>query len=270
MLYESSKKFQDAWTTHLPWEKFVINEKGLVQQVRCKICKIVRGKEKLLAPKLDSLLKHVEHWKAKFLMPSVDADSHYFNKIWCMLKMNTIFLLAINLLSWISSMLMSLLSIKRSMYNATYFHLNHLLTHGCLVINYENMPSLFHMLKVKFVSCKHWSSSLSWGMAKMMHDVLLEATKVAFVHANFIVVSADEIITIDNKQWLSIHLYMVQCWKKIAILLCVESMGVSTTSNNIFGLIVKDLLKFGGLRLEELARKLVSMGCNGSSIFQGH
>jgi hypothetical protein len=126
------------------------------------------------------------------------------------------------------------------------------------------------MLKVKFVSCKHWSSSLSWGMAKMMHDVLLEATKVAFVHANFIVVSTDEIITIDNKQWLSIHLYMVQCWKKIAILLCVESMGVSTTSNNIFGLTVKDLLKFGGLRLEELARKLVSMGCNGSSIFQGH
>jgi hypothetical protein len=32
----------------------------------------------------------------------------------------------------------------------------------------------------------------------------------------------------------------------------------------------KGLLEFGGLRLEELAGKLVSMGCNGSSVIQGH
>jgi hypothetical protein len=79
-LYESSKKFQDAWTTHLPWAKLVFNENGLVHQVRCKSCTIVRGKEKMLAPKLDSLLKHVGCWKAKFLMPSVDVGSHNFNK----------------------------------------------------------------------------------------------------------------------------------------------------------------------------------------------
>jgi hypothetical protein len=156
------------------------------------------------------------------------------------------------------------------MYNAISFHLNHLLTHGRPMTNYENMPSLFHMLKVKFVSWTHWLDSLSWGMGKMMHDVLLEATKVAFFYANFIVVSAYEITTIDNTQWVSIHLYMVQCWKRIPILLCVESIGVFATSNNIFGLMVNGLLKFGGLGLEELARKLVSMGCNGSSIFQGH
>jgi hypothetical protein len=51
-----------------------------VQQVRCKICTTVRRKEKLLAPKLNNLLKHVGRWKAKFFMPSVDASSHYFNK----------------------------------------------------------------------------------------------------------------------------------------------------------------------------------------------
>jgi hypothetical protein len=76
---------------------------------------------------------------------------------------------------------------------------------------------------------------------------------------------------------------MVQGWKRIPIFLCVESIRVFATSNNIFGLMVKGvvtcsvvyrhdkgLFKFGGLGLEELARKLVSMGCNGSSIFQGH
>ncbi len=71
-------------------------------------------------------------------------------------------------------------------------------------------------------------------------------------------------------QWLSIHLNMVQAWKRIPILLCVEFVGVFATSNNIFGLMVKGLLEFGGLRLEELVGKLVSMGCNGSFVFQGH
>jgi hypothetical protein len=35
-------------------------------------------------------------------------------------------------------------------------------------------------------------------MAKVMHTVLLEVTKVAFVVAPFIVVSADEITMINN------------------------------------------------------------------------
>ncbi len=48
----------------------------------------------------------------------------------------------------------------------------------------------------------------------MMHDVLLEATKAAFARANFVIVSVNEVRTIDNTQWLSIHLYMVQGWKK--------------------------------------------------------
>ncbi len=43
--------------------------------------------------------------------------------------------------------------------------------------NYENMPNSFHMLKVKYVSQKHWLDFSSWGMVKVMHDVLLKATK---------------------------------------------------------------------------------------------
>jgi hypothetical protein len=96
-LYKNSRKFQDAWTTHLPWVESIIDEKGLVQQVRCTIYTVIRGKEKLLAPKPNSLLKHVGHWKTKFLMPSVNVSSHYFNKIWCMLRMDMNILLLSNL-----------------------------------------------------------------------------------------------------------------------------------------------------------------------------
>jgi hypothetical protein len=58
--------------------------------------------------------------------------------------------------------------------------------------------------------------------------------------------------------------------EEIMILLCVEITRVSTTSNNVFRLMVKGLLEFGGLRFEELAGKLVNMDCDGSNIFQNH
>jgi hypothetical protein len=72
-LYDSSQKFQDAWTTHLPWEKSIVDEKGLVQHITCKMCTSIERKEKLFTPKLDSLLKHVGCPKAKVFMPNVDV-----------------------------------------------------------------------------------------------------------------------------------------------------------------------------------------------------
>ncbi len=80
IVHKSSQKFQDASTTDLPWEKSIVDENGLMQQLRCKICTFIERKEKLLAPKLDSLLKHVGHWKAKVFMLGVDYGFHYFNK----------------------------------------------------------------------------------------------------------------------------------------------------------------------------------------------
>jgi hypothetical protein len=58
----------------------VFDEKGEVQQVWCKVYTSVERKQKFLATKLDSLLKHQGHQKAKILMPIVDAKSFYSNK----------------------------------------------------------------------------------------------------------------------------------------------------------------------------------------------
>jgi hypothetical protein len=44
------------------------------------ICVFIKRKDKLLAPKLNSLLKHVGCWKCKVSMPNVDANSYSMNK----------------------------------------------------------------------------------------------------------------------------------------------------------------------------------------------
>jgi hypothetical protein len=72
---------------------------------------------------------------------------------------------------------------------------------GCPMIDYEDLKYLVQLLKVKSVSRKPWFDTSGWGLVEVMHIVLLEATKVAFVVAPFIVISADEVTTIDNTQW---------------------------------------------------------------------
>ncbi len=59
---------------------------GQVHRVRYKICTFVNGKKKLFAPKLDNLLKHEGHCKAKVLMLGVDAKANVFQQRFCTCK----------------------------------------------------------------------------------------------------------------------------------------------------------------------------------------
>ncbi len=59
-------------------------------------------------------------------------------------------------------------------------------------------------------------------------------------------------------------------WTKIPILFCLNQVSVYATSNNIFVLMFKWFLEFGGSRFKTSGGKLVNMGCNGTSVFQGH
>lgn len=85
---------------------------------------------------------------------------------------------------------------------------------------------------------------------------------------SFIAITTNKFIAIDNTQWLSIHLYVVQQWKRIPIFLCVEIVIMFTTFNNIFVSMLKFLFEFDGLVLEELVGKLVNIGCDDENVFQ--
>jgi hypothetical protein len=94
----------------------------------------------------------------------------------------------------------------------------------------------------------------------------MHATKAAFAFVAYFDIFVNEVTIIENIKWLSIHLYVVQAWKRIPILLCVETIGVLVTFDDIFVLLVEACLDFGGLGFEELAAKVVNMGCDGSNV----
>jgi hypothetical protein len=67
----------------------MVDVNGKMHQVRCKVCNKIEGKEKLLAPNLDSLWKHGSKKKIITIFEgSINLVSTTWTKIWFILRMN--------------------------------------------------------------------------------------------------------------------------------------------------------------------------------------
>jgi hypothetical protein len=56
--WELNKIYQDKWATRFSWFEAICGKDGKMNMVRCKIYNDIKGKDKLLVSKLDSLIKH--------------------------------------------------------------------------------------------------------------------------------------------------------------------------------------------------------------------
>jgi hypothetical protein len=110
----------------------------------------------------------------------------------------------------------------------------HLLFKGRAMMDCEGLRDMFIMLKVKHTPKKDWIDYLSWGIVESMNDLLLQSTCNVVNATNFLFVSAHGVKTIDNASWISLHIYVVQSWKRICLLICVEKLEVKGTIDNVF------------------------------------
>jgi hypothetical protein len=137
------------------------------------------------------------------------------------------------------------------------------------MIDFERLKGLFKFLKVENCPHKHWSNSTSWTMVEVMHNVILRTTKVVVQKSPLISMNCDEVTTINNQSWLSVHVYVIKERKKVLIMLNLQHVVDGTTSDNLTSFIVKSLMEFGGLSETNLANKLFSFGVDRVTIFQG-
>ncbi len=56
---------------------------------------------------------------------------------------------------------------------------------------------------------KHWSNGFGRVMANCMSEQLLKQIQTIVVRANFLSLSADEVIIIDNQSWMLVHAYVM-------------------------------------------------------------
>jgi hypothetical protein len=81
------------------------------------------------------------------------------------------------------------------------------------MIEYEQMKSLFIILKVPNHPSKHWSECVGWEIIQSLHHVVLIAIKKVILALSFQSISINERNTIDNQIWILIHCYVVASWR---------------------------------------------------------
>lgn len=76
-----------------------------------------------------------------------------------------------------------------------------------------------------------------------------------------------EMTTLDNASWISLHLNFVQVDRCIPFLWSMEEVDVQGIVDNMFQLMFTTLLTFGGVNVEKLGSKFISIAANGCSVF---
>jgi hypothetical protein len=81
-------------------------------------------------------------------------------------------------------------------------------------------------------------------MVECMSNVVFIATKVAIHKVNFIFVSCIEVTNIDNQSWILVHVYVVEIFKRIPILVNLQCVTKGASTNNLITTIRNFFAKF--------------------------
>jgi hypothetical protein len=59
--------------------------------------------------------------------------------------------------------------------------------------------------------------------------------------------NANELTTIDNQQWINVHIYVIEKVVRIPILLSLQDVEMCAATDNLINIILQNLTKFKGL-----------------------
>jgi hypothetical protein len=106
-------------------------------------------------------------------------------------------------------------------------------------------------------------------MVEVMHDVVFHAIKCVVQKLERILVSCDELTTINNHSWSSILIHVKEEWKKFPILPNLQRVVGGSIVDNLTYLIIQSLVEYGGLNEADIAKKLIYFGANGVMVQSG-
>jgi hypothetical protein len=106
-------------------------------------------------------------------------------------------------------------------------------------------------------------------MVEHINHEMRKTAKVVVQNVNFISFTFDEVTSMDNASWASVHSYVVQDWSRIPLLLNVQQVFSRSQANSLTLLIMNSLMTQGDLKEEELVARLVCFGVDGVDTFQG-
>jgi hypothetical protein len=134
---------------------------------------------------------------------------------------------------------------------------------------FENMKDLFTLLQVPDIPASHWSQQAAWGLAECLDRVIIDDLRVRLRDSPFFAISVDESSAIDNTEYLSIQIYLLddKCVRSCEFL-CLAKIN-QTNAATITQSILQSLESYAGISGEELAAKFIGFASDGASVMMG-
>ena len=173
----------------------MLNCDGKVVQVRCAICSLIKGREKLLEPKIDNLWKHARKRKATSGKgeEKVKAGKYYFLSNNAHVRNERAYFARHGISSdTVIQMVSRDAVLKRGQKLVQFRAIFSLLRHGRPLTDFKNQWKLFDLLLVPNCSKNHWSTIADWEMRESIGHVLAEHTKGVIKKARYFSLSGDE------------------------------------------------------------------------------
>jgi len=155
---------------------------------------------------------------------------------------------------------------KKLVQFATMFHT---LKHGLLMLEYEVQKDLFVFFIFEESPKMHWTNNYGRVIAQHMHGIILEATQFAIGATQYSSLICDEVSTIDNQSRLLVHVYVVQNWLKLQILLSLECVVARSSVDNLTLILIQALMHQRGLTKKLNGNRFMTFGVDGVFVFQG-
>jgi hypothetical protein len=142
------------------------------------------------------------------------------------------------------------------------------LLRGRPMIDFDKFFNLLDFLKFELPKY-HWDQNSAWDIARSLTHVVNRKMKGDIQEAPFFSVSADEVTTIANEAWISMHIYIVQRFKRVPLLLTSGRVAEACTALNLSRIVVESLMIEDGLTRDQIGDRMVSFGSDDASVFTG-
>jgi hypothetical protein len=92
------------------------------------------------------------------------------------------------------------------------------------MVEFGRRSQLYSFLEVPDLPTLHWSDGVGWLMATYMYDLIKEKHQAMFAAAQYISLTADETSVVDNLSYIIIHVYVLQDWVRVPIILHINNL----------------------------------------------
>jgi hypothetical protein len=118
---------------------------------------------------------------------------------------------------------------------------------GCPMVEYESMKVLCSFIGMFNNPKMHWSHNSGWIMVKFMFVQMINAMLAKVYAINYVVLTFDEVNTVDYGNWISIHAYVMQHWVRVPMLISLQRFVDGLGANNVTIVTMEALQKGKGL-----------------------